>query len=329
MTGSRWHTSTRRLDIRRYPCVLDSYPPRTAALLTAGLSGGKPVAKPGIGRNADRTTGAHDSVGGSGARPTTAALDAPDPRVTPGRGSPAKSRTGYSSSGKKSLTYLVPPMCSCWRSALAAKPRRHRCARPLGRYSRTGPHLWPPLRQAINAAPGIGLATRCTPWLRPTATIVGPHPTWQRCRARRDAIPKSGLSLSGPRLVREATHLRRAVRAFAKNNLLVAAWNLPPLNVREIRAPDIPPPLARASEPTLIDLLGLSHAEPTQCPTISHRAPMRHGASQDPLICGDVIRGRTSHHPSIPTRAMVHLGTADASDQRRRDRAAALAARRQ
>jgi hypothetical protein len=57
--------------------------------------------------------------------------------------------------------------------------------------------------------------------------------------------------------------VRRAVRAFAKNNLLVAAWNLPPLNVREIRAPDIPPPLARASEPTLIDLLGLSHAEPT------------------------------------------------------------------
>ena len=52
--------------------------------------------------------------------------------------------------------------------------------------------------------------------------------------------------------------LRRAVREFAKNNLLVAAWNLPPLNVREIRTPDISQPLTQASEPALAALLGLS-----------------------------------------------------------------------
>lgn len=56
---------------------------------------------------------------------------------------------------------------------------------------------------------------------------------------------------------REATHLRRAVREFAKNNLLVAAWNLPPLNIRELRKPDIPPMLADAPEPALGAILGL------------------------------------------------------------------------
>ncbi|GAB2962094.1 hypothetical protein GCM10027280_58790 [Micromonospora polyrhachis] len=43
--------------------------------------------------------------------------------------------------------------------------------------------------------------------------------------------------------------------------LLVAAWNLPPLNVREIRTPDIPQPLAQASEPALAALLGLSRPD--------------------------------------------------------------------
>ncbi|GAA2908062.1 hypothetical protein Acy02nite_88030 [Actinoplanes cyaneus] len=57
---------------------------------------------------------------------------------------------------------------------------------------------------------------------------------------------------------REATHLRRAVREFAKNDLLVSVGNLPPLNVREFRTPDIPQPLADALELSLVTLLGLS-----------------------------------------------------------------------
>ncbi|MFD6754181.1 hypothetical protein [Micromonospora gifhornensis] len=56
---------------------------------------------------------------------------------------------------------------------------------------------------------------------------------------------------------REAAHLRRAVRESAKNNLLVAAWNLPPFNVRELRTPGIPPPLVEVPEPTLAERLGL------------------------------------------------------------------------
>jgi len=79
-----------------------------------------------------------------------------------------------------------------------------------------------------------------------------PDKTFPDTRAQTlDGIPSLNLKQ------REATHLRRAVREFAKNNLLVAAWNLPPLNVRELRTPDIPLPLAQAPEPTLADLLGL------------------------------------------------------------------------
>ena len=55
----------------------------------------------------------------------------------------------------------------------------------------------------------------------------------------------------------EATHLRRAVREFAKNTLLVADWNLPPRNVRELRTQDIPPLLVDAPEPALRGILGL------------------------------------------------------------------------
>ncbi|MEU1602632.1 hypothetical protein [Micromonospora matsumotoense] len=56
---------------------------------------------------------------------------------------------------------------------------------------------------------------------------------------------------------RERDHLRRAVREFAKNNLLVAAWNLPPPNIRELGKPDIPPVLAGAPELALGGILGL------------------------------------------------------------------------
>ena len=56
---------------------------------------------------------------------------------------------------------------------------------------------------------------------------------------------------------REATHIRRAVREFAENNLLVGAWNLPPLNVREFREPDIPPQLTDVPASSLAALLGL------------------------------------------------------------------------
>lgn len=46
------------------------------------------------------------------------------------------------------------------------------------------------------------------------------------------------------------------------NNLLVAAWYLPALNVRELRTPDIAPPLADAPEPALAELLGIPHDDP-------------------------------------------------------------------
>ncbi len=79
-----------------------------------------------------------------------------------------------------------------------------------------------------------------------------PNKTFPDTRAQTlDGTPSPNLKQ------REATHLSRAVREFAKNNLLVAAWNLPPLNVRELRIPGIPPPLVDVPEPTLAELLGL------------------------------------------------------------------------
>lgn len=60
---------------------------------------------------------------------------------------------------------------------------------------------------------------------------------------------------------REAAHIRTAVREFARNNLLVAAWNLPPLNVRAIRTPGIPPSLAHVSEAALVELLRLPRGD--------------------------------------------------------------------
>jgi hypothetical protein len=79
---------------------------------------------------------------------------------------------------------------------------------------------------------------------------------------------------------REATHLRRAVREFAKNNLLVAAWNLPPLNVREIRKPDIPPQLVDVPTSNLAELLGL-HDHDSRFTTEETR-PREQDLSADP-----------------------------------------------
>ncbi len=79
---------------------------------------------------------------------------------------------------------------------------------------------------------------------------------------------------------REATHLRRAVREFAKNNLLVAAWNLPPLNVREIRKPDIPPQLVDVPAANLAELWGL-HDHDSRSDTEETR-PIEQDLSADP-----------------------------------------------